>query len=119
MTAGVIVAETTDSAGCCETVHVRVAMFLLPDRSYAMAFNVNVVVPCGSEMSTDVGVERLIGESTPAASTEKKSTRSRSAALVSVTGKRYSVLRNSESLLPIALPLTIGLAMVIPGGVVS
>ena len=81
-------AETTDSAGCCETVHVRVALALFPERSNAVAFSLKVVVPCGSESATEVAVERLIGVSTPAASTETKSTRSRSAALVSVTAKR-------------------------------
>src|SRR5436309_3022210 len=108
MTAGVIVADTTDSAGCVETVHVRVALLLLPERSYAVALRVNEAVPAGSDRSVESDVERLSGASSPAALTETKSTRSRSAALVSVTGKRYSVPTCSPSLSAMALPLTSG-----------
>ncbi len=44
------------------------------ERSYAVAFTVNVVVPNGRDTSTLVGVERVICVEAPEASTEPKST---------------------------------------------
>src|SRR5437660_5903820 len=111
-----MVAEVTESAACCVTLHVRVAELWFWERSYATALSVKVVRPAGRETSTVVSVEREIGEEEPFASTEKNSTRSRSFAFVSATGIRYSELMKSESLSPMALPLTCGLLMATPGG---